>query len=175
MGDNNKREGTNRKVDTSDLVKVAPGKTITKSRAEALGVGEDKDDKPIVAGEAGGAANRAAALGMSVAGMRAQEAREAAEDGSDPNEPSRETHVIEPPEAVEFGAVVGKADPGTQAPGDVQATLDDALVRGIIDKPLDAEDYESAAIREDASGVATLFTKKKDSDDVEATTAINRE
>jgi hypothetical protein len=176
-----KKEDPATDKDRADLVRVGPGQVITRSLAEDKGLlDEDGSVKPaeleldaaeVTAGDGRSSlASLAGATNQSVAGVKADLARAAAEDGRDPQEFQRETHKVE---GKSFTEAVGQGyDPGRQSQRNVQAVLDDALVRGIIEKPLDAKDYKSAAIREDVDGIKTLFTGTEDGE-VEATTVID--
>lgn len=171
-----------------DLVKVAPGKTVTRAHAEDVGLVDDKGkpaDAPalatenVVAGDGKRSiAGIAAATGQSTAAVRNEAAREQAKHGGEPGEPKRETSKLDGSTAFEgseearLDAVVGSAAPGRMAPGEVQAVLDDALVRGIIEKPMDASGIKSAAIREDHDGTRTLFFIREGADKVETATVI---
>lgn len=180
MAQDNERE----KVNDADTVHVGPGKTIPKARAEALGLLDDDGDvkeveldtSDAVAGDGKHSVRGlAAATGQSVAAVRADLARAQAESGTDPSEPRRSTKVIEPDPNVALADAVGEGhDPGKQTSGTVQAVLDDALVRGIIEKPMDSDGIEGAAIREDQDGVKTLFiTRDGKEQKVEATTVVD--
>lgn len=175
----------------NDTVKLDGGKTVTRSRAEDVGLIDEhgkETDAPaldtdnVVAGDGKrSVAAIAAASGQSTAAVRNEMARAQAEKGEKPGEPKRSTTKLdgassfEGNEEARLDAVVGSSAPGRMAPGEVQAVLDDALVRGIIEKPMDAAGVKSAAIKEDRDGTKTLFLIREGADEVEAATVTGGE